>query len=122
MHCVEIATSMLRSLSSLFLLLSPTESPDCPTSVPVPIPPFTGDYCFITNDVTFDIGANDGNTITVVIDGLDDRLVEGTESFTASASITDPGTQPNGVVPAFIAGTDTTAVITIADDDGKYVT
>ena len=51
------------------------------------------------------------------IDGFDDRIVEGTESFTSTASITDPGIQPGGVTPAFVPGTNTVTV-TIADDDG----
>jgi len=49
------------------------------------IPPFNGDFCFIINRVLFDGGASHLNTITVVIDGFDDRIVEGTESFTTTA-------------------------------------
>jgi len=43
--------------------------------------------------------------------------VEGTESFTTTASITDPGNHPGGVIPAFVLGTSTIS-IGIADDDG----
>ena len=69
--------------------------------------------------MTFDIGANDLNTITVVLNVFDDLLVEGTESFTVSASITSPGTHPGGVVPVFVGGTDTVNGI-IIDNDGEY--
>jgi len=95
-----------------------TRAADCPNTAP--LPPFGGDFCFITNDVTFDIGANDGNIITVVADGFDDRIVEGTESFTTTATITDAGTQPGGVTPAFVPGTNTVTV-TIADDDVPFI-
>ena len=37
--------------------------------------------------MTFDVGANSGNTISVFVDVLDDLLVEGTESFTLSGAI-----------------------------------
>ena len=43
--------------------------------------------------------------------------MEGTEFFTAFARITDAGTQPGGVIPALLAGSDT-ATIVITDDDG----
>ena len=69
--------------------------------------------------MTFDIGANDNNTITVVIDVFDDNLVEGPEFFTVTASIANPGSQPNGVVPVFVTNAES-STINIVDDDSKY--
>ena len=77
--------------------------------------PTAGDFCLIRNDVTFDLGSATLDPIPVFIDVFDDFLVEGTESFTVSASITDPGMQ---VPPAFLPGTDT-ATINISDNDCK---
>ena len=59
-------------------------------------PPQVGDFSLDKNTFTFDSGSNDGNTISVFADVFDDNLVEGTESFTVSVSITDPGT---GIMP-----------------------
>jgi len=70
-----------------------------------------GDYNLVRNEVTFDQGANNGNTISLVIDIIDDFFVAGTETFTISGSVTAPQT-------AFASGQDT-AVVTIADNDCK---
>ena len=60
---------------------------------------------------TFDLGANDGNTISLIIDILDDRVVEGTETFTLSGSVVTTGT-----IATFEGGP---ATVTILDDDSK---
>ena len=78
--------------------------------------PTAGDFCIINDDVTFDFTPTFPNTIAVVLDVFDDLLVEGTESFTVSASITEPGTQPGGVIPRFVPGADT-ATFNIIDND-----
>ena len=70
--------------------------------------------------MTFDIGANDLNIITVVLNVFDDLLVEGTESFTVSGTITTPGNQPGGVVPMFDPGLDTVDTNIIDNDFCKY--
>ena len=59
--------------------------------------PTSGDFYLIINDVTFDLGFGILGPISVVIDVFDNFLVEGTESFTVSASIT--GMQGGGVTP-----------------------
>ena len=70
-----------------------------------------GDYNLVRNEVTFDQGANNGNTISLVIDIIDDLFVEGTETFTISGSVNAPQT-------SFASGQDT-AVVTITDNDCK---
>lgn len=82
--------------------------------------PSAGDFCFVTNDVTFDTGANDLNIITVVLDVFDDLLVEGTESFTVTATITDPGVQTGGIMPTFMTGTNTVDTNILDNDFCKY--
>ena len=77
-----------------------------------------GDFCLIRNNATFDLGS--GNSWPHLCSQwcFDDFLVEGRESFTVSASITDPGMQGGGVTPAFVPGTDT-GTINIIDNDRK---
>ena len=70
------------------------------------------DFTLSPTEVTFDIGTNDGNTINVVVDVLDDDDVEGTESFTLSASTSSPEA-------VFVGVPDLT--VSILDDDGKLV-
>ena len=67
----------------------------------------------VRDEVTFDIGANDDNTISVPINILDDLLVEGTETFTLTGSVVTTGT-----IATFAGGS---AVISILDDDGKQM-
>ena len=62
--------------------------------------------------VTFDTGANDGNTITVFVDVLDDLLVEGTECFTLSGGIGSPAAPGS----SFVGGPVTVCIL---DNDGK---
>ena len=68
------------------------------------------DFTLSPTEVTFDIGTNDGNTINVFVDVLDDDDVEGTESFTLSASTSSPEA-------VFVGVPDLT--VSILDDDGK---
>ena len=67
------------------------------------------DFTLSRRVMTFDIGANNGNTISVFIDVLDDLLVEGTECFTLSGS-----TASNQAAASFVGG-DVTVCI---DDNG----
>ena len=64
-----------------------------------------------SDQVIFDIGANDGNTISVPISILDDLLVEGTETFTLTGSVVTLG-----MGATFVGGSVT---ISILDNDGK---
>lgn len=77
-------------------------------------PPQVGDFELSRSEVTFDLGANDNNTITVFADIFDDFIVEGTETFTFSITMVNP---PAGVT---VDPNSNTATITIIDDDGKY--
>jgi len=67
----------------------------------------------VLNQVTFDIGASDGNSMSVLINILDDLLVEGTETFTLTGSVVTTGT-----IATFVGGS---ATITILDNDGKWM-
>ena len=73
------------------------------------------DFTLSRTEVTFDVGANDGNIISVFVDVLDDFLVEGTESFTLSGAISTT-TAANG--STFVGGAVT---VSIADNDCKFV-
>ena len=89
------------------------------------------DFNLSQSEVTFDSGANDGSTMTVFVDVLDDLLVEGTESFTLSGSIGSPAASGSGSTssqdsgsagspgvpePVFVGGPVT---VSIFDDEGK---
>ena len=87
------------------------------------------DFNLSQSEVTFDSGANDGNTITVFVDVLDDLFVEGTESFTLSGSIGSPSASGSGSTSgqdsgSGSAGSQATFVggpvtVSIFDDEGK---
>ena len=70
------------------------------------------DFTLLRSEVTFVIGANDGNTITVLVDVLDDLLVEGTECFTLSGGIGSPAAPGS----SFVGGPVTVCIL---DNDGK---
>ena len=72
------------------------------------------DFTLSRSEITFDAGANDGNSITVFVDVLDDLLVEGTECFTLSESIST-ATAPGA---SFVGGP---ATVCILDNEGKTV-
>ena len=72
------------------------------------------DFTLLRNDVTFDNGASDGNTINLLINVLDDLLVEGRECFTLSGGIGSPAPAGSSFV-----GDD--AEVCIEDDDCKCV-
>ena len=73
------------------------------------------DFTLSRTEVTFDLGANDGNTITVFVNVLDDLLVEGTECFTLSGAISTTTAAPGSI---FVGGPVT---VCIADNDCKFV-
>ena len=56
----------------------------------------------------FDPGANNGTTVTVIVDILDDLLVEGAENIVLSGRVPSPA--------SFVGGP---ATVSILDDDGK---
>ena len=60
--------------------------------------------------MTFDQGATTGSTQNASINIIDDPLVEGTESFVVSGSVTAPA--------SFVPGGDMTTV-SIMDNDGE---
>ena len=60
--------------------------------------------------MTFDQGTTTGSTQNASIDIIDDSLVEGTESFVVTGSVTAPA--------SFVPGGDTT-MVTILDNDGE---
>ena len=70
------------------------------------------DFTLLRSEVPFVIGANDGNTITVLVDVLDDLLVEGTECFTLSGGIGSPAAPGS----SFVGGPVTVCIL---DNDGK---
>ena len=72
------------------------------------------DFTLSQSEVTFDIGANDGNTITISVDVLDDFLVEGTETFTLAGGISN-----TAAAGAVSVGGPATVSILDDDDDGK---
>ena len=66
------------------------------------------DFILSRTEVTFALGTNDGNVISVSVDILDDLLVEGMENFTLTGSVAPPA--------LFVGGPVT---VTIIDNDGK---
>lgn len=60
--------------------------------------------------MTFDLGANNGNTITAFVNVLDDLVVEGTEDVFLSGSVDAPA--------SFVGGP---ATFNIVDDDCKCI-
>ena len=60
--------------------------------------------------MTFGLGTNDGNVISVFVDILDDLFIEGRENFTLSDSVAPPA--------SFVGGPVTVRII---DDDGKHL-
>jgi len=72
------------------------------------------DFVLLRDEVTFDMGANDGNTINAFIDIVDDLMVEGTEFLTLSGSIGSPAATGS----SFVGGPVT---VTILDNDGKIM-
>jgi len=71
------------------------------------------DFVLARDGVTFDAGANDGNTISIRIEIWDDLSVEGTERFTFTGSVVTTGT-----IGVFVGGP---ATISILDDDSKWM-
>jgi len=71
------------------------------------------DFVLVRDEVTFDIGANDGNTISVPIIIQDDLLVEGTETFTLAGSVVTTGT-----IATFEGGPATGSIL---DNGGKWI-
>jgi len=71
------------------------------------------DFVLVRDEVTFDIGTNDDNSISVPITIQDDLLVEGSETFTLTGSVVTTGT-----IATFVGGP---ATGTILDNDGKWM-
>ena len=71
------------------------------------------DFELLRNQVTFDIGANDGNIISVPINIMDDPDVEGTETFILTGSVVTTGT-----IATFGGGPATGSIL---DNDGKWM-
>ena len=60
--------------------------------------------------MTFDLGANNGNAISIFVNILDDNLVEGTEDVVLAGSVDAPA--------SFVGGP---ATFNILDDDCKCI-
>ena len=60
--------------------------------------------------MTFDLGANNGNAISIFVNILDDNLVEGTEDVVLAGSVDAPA--------SFVSGP---ATFNIPDDDCKCI-
>ena len=72
------------------------------------------DFTLLRNDVTFDVGADDGNVINLLINVNDDLLVEGRECFTLSGGIGSPAAAGS----TFVGGD---VEVCIEDNDCKCV-
>ena len=81
-----------------------------PSNVTVTVSATSEDFSLPTNEVVFPAGANNGTNQTLVISIVDDGLVEGTETFVLSGSVTTPA--------MFLPGRNMTT-ITIMDSEGK---
>ena len=66
------------------------------------------DFTLSRTEVTFGLGTNDGNIISVFVDILDDLFIEGTENFTLTGSVAPPASFVGRPV-----------MVKIIDDDGK---
>ena len=76
------------------------------------------DFTLSQTEVTFDIGANDGNTIAAFVDVLDDLLVEGTENIVLSGSVAAPASFVGGPVTVRILDDDSKCVCWLLDEAG----
>jgi len=71
------------------------------------------DFVLARDEVTFDAGANNGNTISIRIEIWDDLSVERTERFTLTGSVVT-----TGYIGVFVG---CPATVSILDDDGKWM-
>ena len=81
-----------------------------PSNITVTLSETPEDFSLSTNELVFLAGANNGTVKTFVITIHDDDLVEGTETFVISGSVTSPA--------MFLPGRDMTT-ITIMDNERK---
>ena len=81
-----------------------------PSNITVTLSATSEDFSLPTNEVVFLNDTNSGTIHTLVINIVDDGLVEGTETFVLSGSVTSPA--------MFLPGRNMTT-ITIMDNEGK---
>ena len=81
-----------------------------PSDITVTVSGTSEDFFLSANEVVFLAGANSGTIRTLAISIFDDDLVEGTESFAISGSVTSPA--------MFLPGRNMTT-ITIMDNERK---
>ena len=81
-----------------------------PSNITVTFSVTSEDFSLSANEVVFLNDTKNGAIETLVIDIVDDGLVEGTETFVLSGSVTSPA--------VFLPGRNMTT-ITIMDNDGK---
>ena len=81
-----------------------------PSNIIVTFSVTSEDFSLSTNEVVFLAGTNNGTIQTLVISILDDDLMEGTENFVLSGSVTSPA--------MFLPGRNMTT-ITIMDNERK---
>jgi len=70
------------------------------------------DFNLSRTEVTFDVGATNGNRINIFVNILDDTLMEGTENFTLTGSV---------ATPASFGSSITVSIIDDDDNNGKSV-
>ena len=81
-----------------------------PSNITVTVTATSEDFSLSKNELGFLAGTNNGTIQTLVISIFDDDLVEGTETFVLSGSVTSPA--------MFLPGRNMTT-ITIMDNDRK---
>ena len=69
------------------------------------------DFSLVSTALTFGMGSGDDDTMDIMVTLLDDLLVEGTENYTLSISVSSG--------PASV-GALGTVTVNIADDDGEH--
>ena len=93
---------------SLEILVAPFAT--LPSNITVTVSATSEDFSLSTNELVFLAGTNNGTIQTLVVTIVDDSLVEGTEAFVLSGSVTSPA--------MFFPGRNMTT-ITIMDNERK---
>ena len=84
-----------------------------PSNITVTVSAASEDFSLPTNELVFLAGTNNGTIQNLSVSIVDDNLVEGTETFVISGSVTPPA--------MFLPGRNMTT-ITILDNERKYRT
>ena len=103
----ESATSSSVNIS-LEILVAPFAI--LPSNITVTVSAASEDFSLLTNELVFLAGTNNGTIQNLGLSIIDDNLVEGTETFVISGSVTSPA--------MFLPGRNM-ATITILDNERK---